>query len=72
MPRSVDLLGPVNKPHDEALVVEVDGDAQVDLLVHDQGVVAHRGVEMGDLAQGLDRGPGHEREVREGVPPPRP
>ena len=37
-------------------------------LVHDQGVVAHRGVEVGEVAQRLDRRPGHERQVGEREP----
>ena len=59
------LLGVLHDGHDESLVVEVDGEAQVELMVHDQRVVADRGVEMRPLVQRLDRGPGHEGQVGE-------
>ena len=35
-------------------------------LVHDEALVAHRGVDVGEVADGVDDGSGHEREVGEG------
>jgi hypothetical protein len=58
----------VDHGDDEPLVVEVDGDAQVDAVVDDQRVLTHRGVEMGVLGQRLDRGQGGEREIGETEP----
>ena len=60
-----DLLRPVDDRDDQALVVEVDGDPEVDLLVHDQRVLGHRRVQVRVLPERLHRGPGHEREVRQ-------
>ena len=45
---------------------------EVDVVVDDQGVVAHRGVEVRELGQRLHGGPGHERQVGEGEPLLRP
>ena len=64
----VELLGVVHDRDDEPFVVEVDGDPQVDVVVDDQRVVAHRGVEVGEVGQGLDRGPGGEGQVGEAEP----
>ena len=66
MPRSVSSSACLTTGHDEPVVVEVDGDPQVELMVHDERVVAHRGVEVRPLVQRLDRGAGHEGEVGEG------
>ena len=60
-----DLLGPVDDGHDQPLVVEVDGDAEVHLVVEDQGLVAHRGVEVRVVPQRLDRRPRDEGQVGE-------
>ena len=65
MPRSVSSSARLDDRDDQALVVEVDGDAQVELVVDDQRVVADRGVEVRPLVQRLDRGPGDEGEVGE-------
>ena len=62
----VELLGAVDHRDDQALVVEVDGDPEVDVVVDDEGVVAHRGVEVGEFGQRLDRRPGDEGQVGEG------
>ena len=48
--------------------VEVDGDAEVDVAVHHELVVAHRGVDVRELGDGVDHGPGHERQVGEAHP----
>ena len=60
-----DLLGAVDDRHDQPLVGQVDRDAEVDLGVDEQRVVDHRRVQQGEVAQRLDRGPGHERQVGE-------
>ena len=65
MPRRLQLLGVVDDRHDQALEVEVDGDAEVDVVVDDERVVAHRPVEVGELGQRLHRGPGDEGQVGE-------
>ena len=65
MPRRVSSSASLDDRDDQPLVVEVDGDAQVDLVVHDQRVVAHRGVEVRELVQRLDHGPGDEGQVGE-------
>ena len=49
--------------HDQALVRQVDRDAEVDLGVDEQRVVDHRRVEQREVAQRLDGGPGHEGQV---------
>ena len=38
----VQLLGVVHHRDDEALVVEVDGDPEIDVVVDDQRIVPHR------------------------------
>ena len=55
--------GVAHHRHHQRLVVEVDGDAEVHLGVHDQAVVADRRVDVGELGDGVDDGAGHEREV---------
>ena len=40
------------------VVVEVDGDAEVDEVVHDELVLADAGVEVRELGEGVDRRPG--------------
>ena len=49
----------------QALEVEVDGDAEVDVAVDDQLVVADRRVDVRELADGVDDGAGDERQVGE-------
>ena len=49
-------------------LVEVDGDPEVDVAVDDERVVADRGVELREVAQGLDDGPGDEGKVGEADP----
>ncbi len=44
----------------EGLEVDVDGHAEVDAAVHDQHVVADRGVHVRELAEGVDDRPGDE------------
>jgi hypothetical protein len=61
----VELLGIVHDRDDESLVVEIDGNTQVDVAVHDQRVVPDRCVEVRELFQGIDRGTGGERKVRQ-------
>ena len=61
-----DLLGPVDDRHDQSLVGQVDGDAEVDLGVHEQRVVDDRRVEQREVAQRLHRRPGHEGQVGQG------
>ena len=43
--------------HEQTLVVEVDGDAEVDEVVHDELVVADAGVEVRELGEGVDDRP---------------
>ena len=43
-------VGVVDDRNDQALEVEVDGDAEVDVVVHDQLVVADRRVDVRELA----------------------
>ena len=50
-------LGAADDRHDQALVVEVDGDAEVDEVVHDELAVADAGVEVRELVEGVDHGP---------------
>ena len=45
------VVGVVDDRHDQALEVEVDGDAEVDVVVHDQLVLADRGVDVRELAR---------------------
>ena len=52
MARSRLVVGVADHRHEQALVVEVDGDAEVDVVVHDQLVVADAGVEVRELARG--------------------
>ena len=59
------VLGVADHRHDQALVVEVDGDAEVDEAVDDELVLAHAGVEVREVAEGVDRRPADERQVRE-------
>ena len=49
----------------EALEVEVDGDPEVQVVVHDQRLVGEGGVHLGELVERVDDGPGHERQVGE-------
>jgi hypothetical protein len=58
-------VGVVHHRHDETGEVEVDGDAEVDVVVVPQPTVDDRCVDVGEGPQGVDHGPGHEREVRE-------
>ncbi len=44
-------LGVADDRHEQTLVVEVDGDAEVDEVVHDQLVVADARVEVGELVE---------------------
>ena len=44
-------LGVADDRGQQALVVEIDGDAEVDVVVHDELVVADAGVEVRELAQ---------------------
>ena len=60
--------GVVHHRHDEGLEVDVDGDAEVDAAVHDQHVVADRGVHVRELAEGVDDGPGDEGQEATGRP----
>jgi hypothetical protein len=55
----------VDDGHHQPLEVEVDGDAEVDVVVHDQLVLAEAGVHLGVLPDGVDHRPADEREVRE-------
>ena len=61
-------VGVVDDRDEEALEVEVDGDAEVDVVVHDQGVVADRAVDVGAVGDGVDHRPGDEGEVGEAEP----
>ena len=65
MARSRLAVGLVHDRHDEALEVEVDRDAQVDVVVDDQRAVAHRRVDVRELPDGVDHGQGDERQVGE-------
>ena len=49
-------VGVVDDRHHQALEVEVDGDAEVHVVVHDQLVVAERRVDLGELADRVDDG----------------
>ena len=51
--------------NDEALVVEIDRDAESDPPVQGQRVVARRRVEVREVVQRVDDGPRDERQVRE-------
>ena len=57
-------LGRAHHRDQQALVVEVDGDADVDVVVHDELVVADAGVEVRELGERVDDGPGDERAGR--------
>ena len=46
--RTVNAMG-------EIPVLEVDGDAEVDEAVHDQLAIAHRGVQVREVGEGVDR-----------------
>ena len=59
------VVGVVDHRGEQALEVEVDGDRQVHVVVHDELAVADRGVHVRELAQGVDDGPGDERQVGE-------
>ena len=50
-------LGVADHRRQQTLVVEVDGDAEVDVVVHDQLVVADAGVEVRELGQPVDDRP---------------
>ena len=52
------VLGVADDRHDEALVVEVDGDAEVDEAVDDEVVLADAGVEVRELERGRRSSPG--------------
>ena len=45
----------------QTLVLEVDGDAEVDVVVHDERVVDDAGVEVRELGERVDDRPGDER-----------
>ena len=51
--------------HDEALVVEVDSDAEIDEAVDDELVVRDARIEVRELLERIDDGPADERQVRE-------
>ena len=50
-------VGVLDDRHHQALEVEVDGDAEVDVVVDDQLVLAEGGVDLGVLADGVDDRP---------------
>ena len=56
-------VGVVHDRHDEAFEVEVDGDAEVHVVVQDQFVVADRRVDVRELADRIDDRAGDERDV---------
>ena len=56
-------VGIADHGHDEALIFEIDGDAEVDVVVHDDLVLADAGVEVWELGQRVDRRPADERQV---------
>ena len=58
-------LGATYHRDEQALVVEIDGDADVDEVVHDEILFRHAGVEVRELVDCLDDGSGDERQVRE-------
>ena len=58
-------VGAADHRDDETLVVEVDGDAEVDVAVDDELALADAGVEVGELVEGIDDRPADERQVRE-------
>ena len=58
-------LGAADHGRQQTLVVEVDGDAEIDVVVDDELVVADAGVEVRELGQPVDDRPGDERQVRE-------
>src|SRR5205085_4516252 len=58
----------VDDGDDEALEAQVDGEAEVDRAVDDERVAVDGGVDVGELADCVDHGPGHEGEVGEGEP----
>ena len=58
-------LGAADHRRQQTLVVEVDGDAEIDVVVDDELVVADAGVEVRELGQPVDDRPGDERQVRE-------
>ena len=59
------VLHVANDGCEEALVVEVDGDAEVDMIVQDETSLGDRRVEIGVLLQRLDECARDEREVGE-------
>src|SRR4029077_13908567 len=59
-------VGVPDHRHQQALVTQIHGDAEVDELVHDELAVAHGGVEVGEVGEGVDHGPADERQVGEG------
>jgi hypothetical protein len=58
-------LGVAQHRGEQALEVDVDGDAEVHVVVDDQLAVADRGVDVGEVADGVDQGPGDEGQVGE-------
>ncbi len=54
--------------HQQTLEVEVDGNAEIDLAVHDQLVFPHGRVEVGPFLQSVDDGPRYERQVGQAEP----
>ena len=63
-------VGVVDHRGQEPLEREVDGDAEVHAVVDDQLVVAHRGVDVREVLDGVDDGPRDERQIgeREALP----
>ena len=51
--------------HDQALVGQINRDAQVDLGMHHQGIVGDRGIEEWKVPQSFHGGPRDERQVGE-------
>ncbi len=58
--------------HDQSLVVEVHGDAKVHVVVHHELAITDGRVHVRELRDGVDDGPGDERQVRQLRRPPRP
>ena len=56
--------------HDQTLVIEVDGDAEVHVGVHQELAVTDRRVHVRVRGDGVDDRAGHEREVAELLGPP--
>ena len=63
-PQPLGLGGP-DHGNEQPLIVEIDSDADVDEVVHDQILIGHAGVEVGELAERVHHGAGDERQVGE-------